>query len=57
MFRWIRTNLVDGSFFDAVSLGEYGRFVCRVWSMFLPSDALGESSGVVLWLILSFLEV
>ena len=30
----------------------------RVWFVFLPSDALGESSGVVLWLILSsFLEV
>ena len=58
MFRWIRTDLVDGSFFDAVSLGECGRFVGRVWSMFLPSDALGESCGVVLWLFLSsFLEV
>ena len=58
MFRWIRTYRVDGSFFDAVSLGECGRFVGCVWSMFLPSDAFGESSGVVLWLILSsFLEV
>ena len=58
MFRWIRTYLVDGSFFDVVSLGECGRFVGRVWSVFLPSDALGESSGGVLWLILSsFLEV
>ena len=58
MFRLFRTYLIDGSFFVVVSRGEFGRFVGRVWSVFLHSDALGESSGVVLWLFLSsFLEV
>ena len=58
MFRWFRTYLVYGSFFVTDSLGVRGRFFCRVWSVFLPSDALGEFSGVVLRLVLSsFLEV